>query len=114
MTRDDFMSLVYSELCDDSDNCRANRIIDAADDYAYDTSKWISVKERLPASDGRYLVSIRGANGIYVGISYYSKALSSKWIFHNDILGDIPIGGIVAWRMLPEPYIRNESAKVTL
>ena len=111
MTREEFSDLVYDELCDDSDNCRANRIIDAADDYAYDAShpyafcgttptimkemliakesgdmsKWISVKERLPASDGRYLVSIRGANGIYVGISYYSKALSSKWIFHNRI-----------------------------
>lgn len=114
MTREEFSDLVYDELCDDSDNCRANRIIDAADDYAYDTSKWISVKERLPASDGRYLVSIRGAIGIYVGISYYSKALSSEWIFRSNMLGDIPIGGIVAWRMLPEPYIGNESAKVTL
>lgn len=35
MTRDGFMDLVYDELCDDNDNCRANRIIDAADDYAY-------------------------------------------------------------------------------
>lgn len=32
--REDFMHIVYYELSDDSDNCRANRIIDAADAYA--------------------------------------------------------------------------------
>ena len=31
--REEFMTVVYSELSDDSDNCRANRIIDAADEY---------------------------------------------------------------------------------
>ena len=33
MSREEFMDLVYSELDDDEDNYRANRIIDAADDY---------------------------------------------------------------------------------
>ena len=33
MTREEFMDLVYSELHDDGDNYRANRIIDAADEY---------------------------------------------------------------------------------
>lgn len=28
------MTVVYDELSDDIDNCRANRIIDAADKYA--------------------------------------------------------------------------------
>lgn len=32
--RKDFMDIVYDELSDDEDNLRANRIIDAADDYA--------------------------------------------------------------------------------
>ena len=32
--REDFMHIVYNELSDDADNCRANRIIDAADEYA--------------------------------------------------------------------------------
>ena len=32
--REDFMHTVYCELSDDTDNCRANRIIDAADEYA--------------------------------------------------------------------------------
>lgn len=31
--REKFMTVVYNELSDDSDNCRANRIIDAADEY---------------------------------------------------------------------------------
>lgn len=81
MTREELCDLVYSELYDDSDNCRANRIIDAADDYAYDAfcgttpitmkealiakergdiSKWISVKERLPTDDGEYLATVKG------------------------------------------------------
>ncbi len=34
MTRDEFMNIVYSELHSDGDNYRANRIIDAADEYA--------------------------------------------------------------------------------
>jgi len=34
MDREDFMNIVYSELADDPDNNRANRIIDAADEYA--------------------------------------------------------------------------------
>lgn len=32
--REDFMHIVYYELSDDEDNLRANRIIDAADEYA--------------------------------------------------------------------------------
>lgn len=31
--RAEFMGVVYDELSDDADNCRANRIIDAADEY---------------------------------------------------------------------------------
>ena len=34
MTRDEFMNIIYSELHSDGDNYRANRIIDAADEYA--------------------------------------------------------------------------------
>ena len=34
MTREEFMDIVYGELHSDGDNNRANRIIDAADEYA--------------------------------------------------------------------------------
>jgi hypothetical protein len=37
MTREEFMDIVYSELYSDDDNYRANRIIDAADEYAEDS-----------------------------------------------------------------------------
>jgi len=33
MIREEFMDIVYSELYSDGDNYRANRIIDAADEY---------------------------------------------------------------------------------
>ena len=36
MDREDFVNVVYGELADDPDNCRANRIIEAADEYAAD------------------------------------------------------------------------------
>jgi hypothetical protein len=37
--REKFMTVVYDELRDDSDNCRANRIIDAADEYVEEVMK---------------------------------------------------------------------------
>lgn len=45
--RQEFMSIVYDQLYSDGDNNRANRIIDAADEYAEsaqpNTGKWIPV-----------------------------------------------------------------------
>lgn len=45
--RQDFMDIVYSELESDPDNCRANRIIEVADEYAQSaqpqrTSHWVN------------------------------------------------------------------------
>lgn len=37
--REEFMTVVYDELSNDSDNCRANRIIDAADEYVEEIMK---------------------------------------------------------------------------
>jgi hypothetical protein len=37
--REEFMAVVYDELSNDSDNCRANRIIDAADEYVEEVMK---------------------------------------------------------------------------
>lgn len=56
MTREEFMDIVYSELHSDGDNYRANRIIDAADEYAEEQTKWIPVSEKLPEEKGLYLV----------------------------------------------------------
>ena len=44
MNREQFMEIVYSELHSDGDNNRANRIIDAADEYAGPrTGRWVPV-----------------------------------------------------------------------
>lgn len=56
MTREEFMDIVYSELHSDGDNYRANRIIDAADEYAEEQTRWISCKDRLPENDDDVLV----------------------------------------------------------
>ena len=48
MTREEFMDIVYSELHSDGDNYRANRIIDAFDEYVEEHSRWISVNDKLP------------------------------------------------------------------
>ena len=94
MTREEFMDIVYFELHSDGDNYRANRIIDAADEYAEDSNsenpnKWISVSERLP--EALQAVLVTSANG-HVYISY---------IVH----GEFEYGGdVIAWMPLPEPY----------
>ena len=44
MTRDEFMEIVYDELASDSDNSRANRIIEAFDDVL----EWMVRNEEMP------------------------------------------------------------------
>lgn len=48
MTRDEFINIVYSELHSDGDNYRANRIIDAADDY---TDEIVEALKQQPCED---------------------------------------------------------------
>ena len=61
--REKFMTVVYDELSDDSDNCRANRIIDAADEYVEErreSNKRVYDKlkvERAMFDDSRFLLS---------------------------------------------------------
>lgn len=56
MTRDEFMDVVYEELYSDGDNNRANRIIDAADDYVDECAPhWHLVNEN-PQEDDDYLL----------------------------------------------------------
>ncbi len=55
MDREDFMAIVYSELASDSDNCRANRIIDAADEYAdQGTGEWLE-REVIDEPNGKII-----------------------------------------------------------
>lgn len=106
MTREEFMDMVYSELHSDGDNYRANRIIDAADEYAEKESNWISVSERLPEAkygeSARLLVTkcwkdeenIRVVDEAYFNGSCFCKPT-------GECISDAKI---LAWMPLPEPY----------
>lgn len=48
--REEFMAIVYDELYSDGDNYRANRIIDAADEYVKDTM-WSFIKRLMSTYD---------------------------------------------------------------
>jgi len=48
--REAFMAIVYDELNPDPDNNRANRIIDAADEYV-DNTMWFFVKRLMGKYD---------------------------------------------------------------
>ena len=56
--------------------------------------EWIPVSERLPEENGRYIVTTRDDEEIYVTTSYYQ----------NDEYGFFSNEEIMAWMPLPEPY----------
>ena len=64
MTREEFMEIVYDELHSDGDNNRANRIIDAADEYAETEQepKWISVDYLPDTNIGNMSENPTGSN----------------------------------------------------
>jgi len=104
MTKEEFMNTVYSELYSDGDDHRANRIIDAANEYAVEQARWIPVSERLPEVYGRYLVSTKNLTGYaplenQVFICVYIEG--GDWLgFDKDFDNEI-----IAWMPLPEPYV---------
>ena len=84
---------------------------------------WISVKERLPEKNGRYLVtlSITKYEPI-VEILSYAKDLykanrfdfrdmkgQSGWYEYSSEYGDCLADGVLAWQELTEPYEPQES-----
>lgn len=93
MTREEFMDIVYSELHSDGDNYRANRIIDAADDYAEEQSRWIPVSERLPEEDGKYICTI----------DVYDRDRIVDFVTYNQNLGWY-VHNVTAWMPLPPSY----------
>ena len=115
MTRDEFMEIVYDELASDSDNSRANRIIEAFD-MAMGYTEWIPITYReadedeldggyeymltcpLPEEHQEVLVSIKGK--VYTDIIVYYDDWSS------ERFGDLR--DIDAWMPLPEPYKEKE------
>ena len=81
-------------------------------------SKWISVKDKLPSKDGKYLVTKYFWNMFSVSIRYFTLDLSehiwygedktlknrSGWYHDSSEWGNIVDDNVVAWQELPEPY----------
>lgn len=102
MTREEFMDIVYSELHSDGDNYRANRIIDAADEYMETQSRWIPVSDKLPEIDGEYLVTYEEYfTPDHVDDINHKKSIGilcylNKYGWFHD--------GVYAWMPLPDPF----------
>ena len=64
---------------------------------ALEQTRWISVSEKLPASDEDVLIT--NGIGIYVG---WIDATDKGWRVDSEM--DYFMNDIVAWQPLPEPY----------
>lgn len=73
-------------------------------------NEWIPVKERLPSSDGRFEVTIKGKRGKrHVEIcNFHKDARYTPWGVESW-----EYGNVIAWRQRPEPYKeeKNESGR---
>ena len=103
------MEIVYGELHSDGDNNRANRIIDAADEYAEGSKPhWIPVTKDLPKESGHYIVTTRTVclpiNLLHPELDRYSNNVRIDYFRAYDNKFDLP--STVAWwsEPLPEPY----------
>ena len=114
MTRDEFMDIVYSELHSDGDNYRANRIIDAADEYAdeyaEEHTRWIPVSERLPEERlANYDFNEVLCSTTWRDVRAYKFGRPLGYDKpHFWFGGNIMDGYVVAWQPLPEPYKEAE------
>lgn len=110
MTREEFMDIVYSELHSDGDNYRANRIIDAADEYAEAQSRWILVSERLPEDYGEYLCTMSNDYVQECGfVPSRERELIAGWsTCEADGFKKLDYQDIIAWMPLPKPWKGEE------
>ena len=78
-------------------------------------NKWIPCKERLPESNGKYLVTWDGLSGYtYVDILSYGYADDAEtnpfWYFYDSEYGECIHDNVIAWMLLPEPYEPKEQS----
>lgn len=71
--------------------------------------EWISIKDRLPEKDGRYLCYRRSyvGDGSYCDILRYGTIYDSgkrrTFYFFDSDYGDVEAGNVTHWMELPEP-----------
>ena len=73
-------------------------------DNAPKVGEWIPVSERLPKTDGRFEVTIKGCKGKrHVEMcNFYKNAKTTPWG-----LGKWEHGNVIAWRQRSEPYRKD-------
>lgn len=73
-----------------------------ADGLAAD--KWISVEDRLPDKDGRYLVAMKNGNEYHISTRKFKVSPAPVW-WKGHSYGSWArlTGGVRFWAMLPEP-----------
>ena len=101
MSREEFMEIVYDELHSDGDNCRADRIIDAADNYAEERTRWIPVTEHLPEEDGEYFVTWTTSRSKRPLLEICEYSCGEWDIDNGSAYSDAEV---IAWMPLPECY----------
>ena len=105
--RQAFMNLVYDELYSDGDNNRANRIIDAADEYveyvlsAQLDQRWIPVEKGTPKEDGEYWATFGAETGWFVD---WCEWLNGRWVVRLDDDKVADVRNVVAWCKPLDPY----------
>ena len=113
MTRNEFIDVVNSELRYLGDCYLADRIIDAADKYAEERTRWIHISERTPTKE-EYIAN----NGLFIvsdGNRTYTKYFD---IYDSMKFGEPSIHGfkadrcIISWMPLPKSCrIESEDEK---
>lgn len=69
--------------------------------------EWISVKDRLPKKNGRYLCYTEFPNISSVGVYYYGRLENEDdrkgFYFFDSEYGDVEASNVTHWMELPEP-----------
>ena len=108
MKREEFIHIVYSELCSNVDNNRLNRIINAVDEYVKEQTQWIPISEKLPEKNMLCLVSVGKLNLTQIAMYSDLMGIIDHKIFYQGDVGYDSFKNITeyvkAWMPLPKAY----------
>lgn len=98
-----------------SRNCFINKVINFIDEQPK-VSEWIPCSERLPEKAGKYLVTIIEGGSVHTSVRRFNP--KPKHPEQNEPIftkhfpyysgWERATKGVVAWKPLPEPYIRKK------